>query len=68
MQGESKRLNKSLFSLKKTILIVDDEEINREILSMMLDNGCDVIQGYYFSKTLPQKDFEELIKKDLEKK
>ena len=68
MQGESKRLNKSLFSLKKTILIVDDEEINREILSMMLDNGCDVIQGYYFSKPLPQKDFEELIKKDLEKK
>ena len=68
MQGESKRLNKSLFSLKTTILIVDDEEINREILSMMLDNGCDVIQGYYFSKPLPQKDFEELIKKDLEKK
>lgn len=35
MQDESKKLNKSLFSLKKTILIVDDEEINREILSMM---------------------------------
>ena len=28
------------------------------------ENGCDVIQGYYFSKPLPQADFEELLKKE----
>lgn len=29
------------------------------------ENGCDVIQGYYFSKPLPQEEFEELLKKEL---
>ena len=28
------------------------------------ENGCDVIQGYYFSKPLPSMEFEELIKKE----
>jgi EAL domain-containing protein (putative c-di-GMP-specific phosphodiesterase class I) len=28
------------------------------------ENGCDVIQGYYFSKPLPQLEFEELLKKE----
>ena len=27
--------------------------------------GCDVIQGYYFSKPLPLEDFEKLIEKEL---
>ena len=29
------------------------------------ENGCDVIQGYYFSKPLPSGEFEELLKKEL---
>jgi len=29
------------------------------------ENGCDVIQGYYFSKPLPLEDFEKLIEKEL---
>ena len=29
------------------------------------ENGCDVIQGYYFSKPLPQIEFEELFKREL---
>ena len=28
------------------------------------ESGCDVIQGYYFSKPLPQAEFEELIQKE----
>ena len=39
------QVNKSLFSLKKTILVVDDEEINREILTMMLENEFDIIEA-----------------------
>ena len=29
------------------------------------ENGCDVIQGYYFSKPLPSGEFEQLLKKEL---
>lgn len=29
------------------------------------ENGCDVIQGYYFSKPLPLEDFEKLVEKEL---
>ncbi len=29
--------------------------------------GCDVIQGYYFSKPLPENDFAELIEKELKR-
>ena len=39
------QVNKSLFSLNKTILVVDDEEINREILTMMLENDFDIIEA-----------------------
>lgn len=31
------------------------------------ESGCDVIQGYYFSKPLPIDDFEKLIEKELDK-
>ncbi|MBR3634565.1 MAG: EAL domain-containing protein, partial [Lachnospiraceae bacterium] len=27
--------------------------------------GCDIVQGYYFSKPVPPNDFEEFIKKEL---
>lgn len=29
----------------------------------LLDKDCDIIQGYYFSKPVPQSEFEKLIKK-----
>jgi len=31
-------------------------------LDFMLKNGCDIFQGYYFSKPLPQKEFSRLLK------
>ena len=31
----------------------------------LTENGCDVIQGYYFSKPLPASDFEKLIEREL---
>ena len=33
-----------------------------EQLNMLRDLGCDIIQGYYFSKPVSAKDFEEFIK------
>jgi EAL domain-containing protein (putative c-di-GMP-specific phosphodiesterase class I) len=35
----------------------------KEQYEALRDKGCDIIQGYYFSKPVPQYEFEELIKK-----
>ncbi len=40
-----------------------EEENQVDTLKKM---GCDLIQGYYFSKPLPAEDFAELIKKEIE--
>ncbi len=37
----------------------------QEQMEKLKDYGCDVIQGYYFSKPLPPADFEKLIEKEL---
>ena len=38
---------------------------NEEYCRFLKENGCDVIQGYYFSRPLPLEDFEKLIEKEL---
>lgn len=35
----------------------------KEQYEALRDKGCDVIQGYYFSKPLPKNEFEEYIRK-----
>lgn len=35
-------------------------------LDKLKDMGCELIQGYYFSKPLPAEEFEELIRKEAE--
>ncbi|WP_406037298.1 putative bifunctional diguanylate cyclase/phosphodiesterase [Succinimonas sp.] len=43
------------------------EGVEREEQCQALkEMGCDLIQGYYFSKPLPPEDFEKLIEKELE--
>ena len=34
-------------------------------LSLLKDAGCDLVQGYYFSRPLPPQEFEKLIEKDI---
>ena len=34
-------------------------------MQFMRENGCDLIQGYYFSKPLPPEEFEKLIEKEI---
>ena len=36
----------------------------KEQMETLKDMGCDLIQGYYFSRPLPPKEFEKLIIKD----
>ena len=38
-------MEKSLFALKKTILVVDDEDINRDILSLMLEDNFNIVEA-----------------------
>lgn len=45
----------------KTVSEGVETEAQREIVNNM---GVDMIQGYYFSKPLPEKDFEEYIRKN----
>ena len=34
-------------------------------LTLLKDAGCDIVQGYYFSRPLPPVEFEKLIEKEL---
>jgi diguanylate cyclase (GGDEF)-like protein len=34
-------------------------------MKLLRDAGCELVQGYYFSKPLPPEEFEELIKKEI---
>ncbi len=36
-----------------------------EQLGILKDLGCDIVQGYYFSKPVPPKDFEAMIERKL---
>lgn len=38
---------------------------NKEQLEIMKDMGCDLIQGFYFSRPVPPEEFEALIEKEL---
>ena len=35
-------------------------------LNLLRDTGCDIVQGYYFSRPVPPEDFEMLIQRELE--
>ena len=35
-------------------------------MKILKDAGCDIVQGYYFSRPLPAEEFEKLIEKELE--
>ena len=36
----------------------------KEQLDFLTEKDCDFVQGYYFSKPLPQEDFEELLERE----
>ena len=35
-------------------------------LSLLQDAGCDLVQGYYFSRPLPPEEFEKLIQREID--
>ncbi len=50
--------------MKKKVLVEGVEE--KEAMEAFKKLGCDYIQGFYYSKPLPEKDFVRFIKKSLE--
>ena len=50
------------FGVVSVVEGVETEENYR----FLKESGCDVVQGYYFSKPLPEKEFTELLKKENE--
>lgn len=43
-------------------IVVEDVE-TKEALQQFFDLECDYIQGFYFSKPLPEQEFMEFMKK-----
>lgn len=41
---------------------------SEEQLNLLKDVGCDIVQGYYFSRPVLAEEFSELIKKDMKEK
>ena len=57
----------SLIGMAKTLGIhtLTEGVETEEQMKTLKDFGCDVIQGYYFSKPLPPDEFEKLIEKEI---
>ena len=51
---------------KEMGLSVIAEGVENKVELMRLQNmGCDLVQGYYFSRPLPAAEYEELIRKSM---
>ena len=64
-----KDIIKMIINLSKMLnatTVAEGVETKEQYL-FLKENGCDVIQGYYFSKPLPFEEFEQLIKKEAAK-
>ena len=47
-------------------IVVEGVE-SKETLDQFTDLGCDFVQGYYFSKPLPEQEFVEFIRGSLQR-
>lgn len=58
-----KEVIKMIINLAKTMdaITVSEGVETKEQYEFLKENGCDVIQGYYFSRPLPLNEFEQLV-------
>ena len=48
------------------VAVVAEGVETEEQLKILREGGCDLVQGYYFSRPLPPEEFEQLIEKHIE--
>lgn len=48
------------------VLVVAEGVETEGQLAILKEGGCDLVQGYYFSRPLPPEEFEELLRKETE--
>lgn len=60
---------KSVFALANSLKVqtVAEGVETAEQLEVLRENGCDIIQGYYFSRPLPEAEFDRLLHKNVTK-
>lgn len=63
--GESILQHVILMANEINLKIVAEGVENEQQLEFLMNKGCDLIQGYYFSKPLSEEEFEELLKEPL---
>ena len=58
-------LIKELLFLSKqmNMKVIAEGVESKDQTDFLKENGCDAIQGYYYSKPLPQNEFEEYLSK-----
>ena len=64
--ADDKAIVKAIISLAKSLKLVTIAEgvETREQLDFLRAEGCDVIQGYYFSKPIPANELTRLLRED----
>ena len=62
-----KEVIKMIINLSKTLnaITVSEGVETKEQCDFLKESGCDIVQGYYFSKPLPKNEFEALFIKEL---
>lgn len=62
--GRGQIVVKSVLALAKALKVhtVAEGVETREQLEFLRENGCDTIQGYYFSRPMPEAEFDKLLR------
>ncbi|MBO6280194.1 MAG: EAL domain-containing protein [Bacilli bacterium] len=65
----NREIIKMIIDITKTlgVLSITEGVETQEHYDFLKEAGCDVIQGYYFSKPLPVNEFEKLLEKEFKK-
>ena len=64
--GQNTRMMEIMLDIAEYLevpVVAEGVETEEQYL-VLKELGCDFIQGYYFSKPVPAKDFEQFIKED----
>ena len=59
--GEAVRERNAIFEETQVFIGLNDSETREQMLALK-ELGCDIVQGYYFSRPVPPDEFEAFLK------